>query len=134
MKEPILRPRTEEEEAADWEDDPDEAERDPSGLNFKMRRMCANCPFKKKGAIELMPGRLEGIIQHLRSDYNYFPCHKTTHGAAKEESVCMGSLAYGLKNTGRLPIVARIGLRFGDLKMADIEANYPDLKEPEDIT
>jgi hypothetical protein len=132
MKEPILRPRTQEEEAQDWEETEELHPKGPP--NFKMKRMCANCPFKNKGAIDLHPGRLPGIIGHLKSDYNYFPCHKTTHGAAPQESLCMGALAYGLKHAGRLPIMARLGLRFGDLQIEDIEANYPDLKEPEDIT
>lgn len=129
-KEAVLRPRTEEEEASDWEDEPGGV---TPHINFKMKRMCANCPFKNKGSIELQPGRLPGIIEHLENDYNFFPCHKTTHGAAKEESICMGSIAYGLKHTSRLPIVARLALRFGDLKMEDIEANYPDLKSPKNV-
>jgi len=35
---------------------------------FKLRRPCANCPFLKQGAIELAPGRLDGIVETLVSD------------------------------------------------------------------
>lgn len=103
-------------------------------MNFKMRRPCANCPFLKKGGVRLRPGRLEGIVDTLRNDSNFFPCHKTIdysrEGLVEEdrvltgkESVCMGSLAYMYHHHGRLPIVARLALMEGDLSIEDIEAS-----------
>ena len=45
---------------------------------FKLRKPCSNCPFRKEGAIELRPGRLEGILDDLlANDRKTFPCHKT---------------------------------------------------------
>lgn len=36
----------------------------------------------ERGAIELAPGRLDGIIEQLTSDdHSTFPCHKTLHCA-----------------------------------------------------
>jgi hypothetical protein len=59
-----------------------------------MPAMCANCPFRTDGnAIELRPGRLDGIKQAVALSQP-FPCHKTTHGGAKEELECAGALAY----------------------------------------
>jgi len=43
------------------------------------KRPCSNCPFRcDDDAIELRPGRLEGIIAGiLRNDMRTFVCHKT---------------------------------------------------------
>jgi hypothetical protein len=47
---------------------------------FRVRKPCGNCPFLKEGAIELAPGRLQGIVEHLTSnDENSFWCHETVH-------------------------------------------------------
>lgn len=47
---------------------------------FRMKKPCGNCPFLKDGAIELAPGRLQGIVEHLTSDdENSFWCHETVH-------------------------------------------------------
>lgn len=102
--------------------------------NFKMKKPCENCPFRKEGSIDLMPGRLPGIIETLEDDHNFFQCHKTTYGAAPVESICMGSVAWLLKNRGRTGIYTRLGLMAQDITIEDIEACYPLLKEEEDIT
>jgi hypothetical protein len=47
---------------------------------FRMKKPCGNCPFLKEGAIDLAPGRLQGIVEHLHaSDENSFWCHETVH-------------------------------------------------------
>lgn len=47
---------------------------------FRMKKPCGNCPFLKEGAIELAPGRLKGITEHLLSnDEHSFWCHETVH-------------------------------------------------------
>lgn len=92
--------------------------------------MCPNCPFRKKGAIDLRPGRVEGIVEDLaKNDYHTFPCHKTTHGQAEEESACMGAIAYVLVRRNRLSVLARIALRVGLLKQADIDACAKHLRD-----
>lgn len=98
---------------------------------FNLKRPCANCPFLRTGAIDLMPGRVEGIIESLRNDYNTFPCHKTTHGQKPrgKESACMGATAYMFRETGRLSILARLATRDDSLRLEDIEACYPLLLE-----
>ncbi|WP_157657629.1 hypothetical protein [Burkholderia ubonensis] len=40
--------------------------------HFKLRRLCENCPFRKNGAIQLAPGRLEGIVEHLEPVMNLY--------------------------------------------------------------
>ncbi len=78
---------------------------------------CANCPFRKKGAVELRPGRLEGIVADLlANDKKTFSCHKTLTSEDLEdfddvdeseqaghrpyyeaEKMCAGAAAYLLK-------------------------------------
>lgn len=85
--------------------------RDPMSQHYRLKKPCENCPFLKEGAIDLRPGRLEGIITHIESDDSTtFMCHKTVHsskgGAWSEdgdyqpsghESMCAGAAAYLLK-------------------------------------
>ncbi|HGW3237511.1 TPA: hypothetical protein ACNKCC_005820, partial [Klebsiella pneumoniae] len=48
--------------------------------HLRLKKPCANCPFRKEGAIELAPGRLEGIINDIvENDMTTFHCHKTVH-------------------------------------------------------
>ena len=94
-------------------------------VNHKLKVPCANCPFRKEGAIELMPGRVKAIVKTLTKDSHYFQCHKTTYGAANEESVCMGSVAWMLKNRGRISIITRLALMSKQITIAEIEKSYP---------
>lgn len=110
-------------------------------MKFTLKRMCKNCPFLKGTNMELSPGRMEGIVEHLQSDYNVFPCHKTTQHDEDEEGesitvpndkeqACMGSIAYMQKHHGVLPVLARLAIRAGTLSHATIEINCNSLEEP----
>jgi hypothetical protein len=72
-----------------------------------MVKPCANCPFLKKGFIPLMPGRVRGIIDNLmQSDFNGFPCHKTTTSSGATGTrvyECAGAMIYRL--TAKRPSV-----------------------------
>lgn len=47
---------------------------------YALNKPCANCPFLKEGAIELAPGRVEGILQELiTGESSGFTCHKTVY-------------------------------------------------------
>lgn len=87
--------------------------------------MCANCPFRATGAIELRPGRLQGIVADLRNDSIIFPCHKTSH--KKTVHACMGALAYQWKYS-KLPIFARIGIIHKALSIEDIKSAAEQLR------
>lgn len=78
----------------------------------------------------LRPGRMEGIADSLMNDHNVFPCHKTTHGDAPKEQACMGALAYGVREYGQIPILARLALRDGQLKMDDIDKCMDRIEQP----
>jgi hypothetical protein len=87
--------------------------------NFDMKRPCANCPFQREGAIELRPGRVQGILENLlEDDRNCFVCHKTV--GSKDPSACMGALSVQWK-AGRIPITARLALSLGMITIADLE-------------
>jgi hypothetical protein len=95
---------------------------DPTAY-FKLRKPCSNCPFLKDGAIELNPGRVEGIIEDLLvDDHSSFYCHKTVHNdksggewdeegeyhATGKESMCAGAMIY-LEKVGRPNVPMRLG-------------------------
>ena len=87
------------------------ATRDPFKHHLRLKRPCANCPFLKKGAIELAPGRVADIISDLvKNDHSTFSCHKTVHSArggvrdedgnykpSGHEAMCAGAAAYLMK-------------------------------------
>ena len=123
---------------------------------FGMSKPCANCPFLKEGAIDLRPGRLEGIVNNLLTDdYSLFHCHKTVHHNVKggewstdpdtgrevyrpsgKESACVGSLIFALK-AGRTPVALRFALMIGDAQYGTLMAQSaaiidpPNRKEPQ---
>jgi hypothetical protein len=110
-------------------------------MKFTLKRPCSNCPFIKGTSMELQPGRMEGIVEHIKSDYNVFPCHKTTkHDEDEEgesitvphdkEQACMGALAYAYRHHGVIPVMARLAIRYGELDIKTIEVNFKNLEEP----
>lgn len=91
---------------------------DPFEHNLRLKRPCKNCPFLKKGAIELKPGRLDDIVAGLiENDLSTFTCHKTTnhshegewdetgeYRASGQEAMCAGAATYLMKK--RSPTVS----------------------------
>lgn len=89
--------------------------------HYRMKTPCVNCPFRKRGAIELAPGRLEGIIEGLmEDDHSTFQCHKTVHSKrggefdengdytpSGNESMCAGAASFLMKK-GRPTVGMRI--------------------------
>jgi hypothetical protein len=111
-------------------------------MNFNLKAPCGNCPFKKEGAIELMRGRLDGIIKELHNDYRTFECHKTVHGPkggtwtdedrykpSGNESACVGAIAYMLK-LNRTSILTRLGVMDGKVDLRAMRALGPQIIDP----
>lgn len=106
--------------------------RDPFSHLLRLKKPCANCPFRKEGAIELRPGRLEGIISGMiERDHATFHCHKTVHSKrggdwdehenyhpSGQEAMCAGAAAYLLKKQ-RPTVVMRAAFAFGLAQPAD---------------
>lgn len=95
------------------------------------KRPCANCPFRCDSAgIDLMPGRLEGIVSGLLADdHQTFVCHKTLD---KERQTCAGAVAL-MSKFGRLPLIARLGLACGVISKADIDASAAIVIDPDHL-
>jgi hypothetical protein len=111
---------------------------------FALRCPCANCPFRKDGAIELGPGRLAGIVEGLVSgEHLTFHCHKTVHNdrtggewdddgnyrASGQESMCAGAIVY-LEKAGRPTVAMKLGVLYGMYDPERLEPCYSDVIEP----
>lgn len=111
---------------------------------FKLKKPCANCPFRTVGAIELREGRLDGIIEGLiEDDHSSFHCHKTVHSertggewteeggyqASGRESMCAGAMIY-LEKIGRPTVGMRLGRAFGIYDPAALAPSFDEVIEP----
>ncbi|MEZ1440132.1 hypothetical protein QVM41_28145 [Pseudomonas shirazica] len=113
---------------------------DPFAHHLRLKRPCANCPFLKEGAIELAPGRLDGIIEGLlEDDHSTFQCHKTVHSrkggewdedgnytASGHEAMCAGAAAYLMKN-GSPSVAMRIAFATGAANPGDWNDAKPSI-------
>lgn len=95
------------------------------------KRPCANCPFRRdEAAIQLEPGRVQGLVSELLTDDQHtFVCHKTLD---KERMTCAGAVGL-MSKFGRLPVIARLGLVYGVITKADINASAALVIEPCDL-
>ncbi|KZX57958.1 hypothetical protein A3709_20315 [Halioglobus sp. HI00S01] len=96
--------------------------------HYRIKAPCSNCPFKKEGAIDLAPGRLDGIVDALLSDdTTTFLCHKVVHSKAGgawsddgdyqqsgSEAMCAGAAAFLMK-IGRPTVGMRLAIATGDI-------------------
>lgn len=105
---------------------------------FALKKPCDNCPFRKEGAIELQPGRVEGIIDSLLTDdHMAFHCHKTVdhdgfndgvededddqYAPSGKEAMCAGAMVY-LQKVGRMSVQMRLGVITGHYDIAAMAA------------
>lgn len=89
-------------------------------MKFNLKRPCENCPFLKEGAIDLMPGRIEGIMADIAADDNiHFPCHKTSH-QRREPSACIGATVWQRKQAC-LSVGARVALAVDILTIEQLD-------------
>lgn len=95
------------------------------------KRPCANCPFRCDGsAIELHPGRVQGIVKELLdNDHKTFLCHKTLD---KDRMTCAGAVGV-MSKVGRLPFIARLGLEFGVITDDDVDASAAMVIDPAEL-
>lgn len=125
--------------------------KDPFAQFFRLKRPCKNCPFLKKGAIELMPGRLEDIVEGLvKDDSSSFVCHKTLAPAEDDiesdhdqdneiqkrrinldagEAMCAGAAAHLMK-IGRPTIGMRLSILSGALAATHWSEAAPLVVDP----
>lgn len=111
---------------------------------FRLKRPCENCPFLKEGAIDLEPGRLQGIIDDLLgNDMSTFQCHKTVHHpktggtwtddgdyeASGKECMCAGAMIY-LEKAGRPTVGMRLGSAIGIYDSRELKPAFNDVIDP----
>ena len=94
------------------------------------KRPCSNCPFRCDGeGIPLEPGRIEGFVSGLlRDDQQTFVCHKTLDSST-QRMTCAGAIGV-MSKLGRLPVIARLGLVYGVITTADIDASAAMVIDP----
>jgi hypothetical protein len=111
--------------------------------HFRLKTPCANCPFRREGAIELAPGRLDGIMQGLlANDQDTFHCHKTVHSSrggvwnehgdyqpSGHEAQCAGAAAFLLK-AGRPSVLMRLAMMAGAIRPGHWDEAEPLVVEP----
>ena len=116
---------------------------------FALKAPCENCPFRKVGAIQLQPGRLEGIVETLTADdMSTFHCHKTVHSqlggewvddedggtryvASNKEAMCAGAIIY-LEKIRQPTVGMRLGRALGVYDPATLRPSYDDILDPID--
>lgn len=54
------------------------------------RAQCSTCIFRPGNLMHLHEGRVEEMVAECEQTGGVIPCHKTTHGRRKQESVCRG--------------------------------------------
>jgi len=111
---------------------------------FALRAPCANCPFRREGAIALEAGHLERIKSFLlENDGRTFHCHKTAHHdrtggtwddagqyrPGGRESMCAGAMAR-LEKAGRPSIAMRLGQVMGLYDPARLQPSFADVIDP----
>ena len=88
----------------------------------------------------LRPGRMKGIAAATADDLSVFPCHQHTRGETNdetgqyqhngEEQACLGALAYGLKNHGQIPVLARMAIRDRQINIHLIASHFDAIEDP----
>lgn len=113
---------------------------------FAVKTPCANCPFRNDSkAIELQPGRREGIIERLLSgEDETFPCHATVYRPDSRNhdeegnyrpvdvSVCSGAAALARK-FGRDTTMVQLATRLGFIPYDHYDEALAKTIEPEDL-
>lgn len=95
-----------------------------------MARPCSDCPFRREGAIQLRPGRLDGIVARLMADDQAgFVCHEVLHSKRRRRIQCAGAMVLLLK-AGRPSVLMRFGAAFGLIDFDELRALFPEVVDP----
>lgn len=112
--------------------------KNPFAHHLRLKKPCGNCPFRKEGAIELEPGRVEGILSDMmKNDATTFQCHETVYckkggewteegdyQASGHEAMCAGAAAVLMKR--RRPTVnMRVAFAMGVATPTDWDVAKP---------
>lgn len=114
--------------------------KNPFEHHLRLKKPCANCPFLKEGGVELVPGRLEGIVDDLiKDDRSTFHCHKLVYSKAGghhdgdghyvpsgHEAMCAGAAAVLMKR-GRPTITMRYAFVTGQADPKDWDSTFDEV-------
>jgi hypothetical protein len=99
-------------------------------MQFKIKRPCEHCPFRRDVHPFLDPRRAADLAETLRDDHSWFACHETVgivrHRRIKkaDQSQCAGSMMV-LWREGRPNIAMRVAIHFKMLAIQDLAASAP---------
>lgn len=95
-----------------------------------MTRPCAHCPFLREGAIELQPGRLDGIVAGLLADdHEGFICHEVAYAPRPRRVQCAGAMVMLLK-AGQPSVLMRLGAVYGLVDFEALRDQADDVIDP----
>jgi hypothetical protein len=102
-------------------------------MQFKIKRPCEHCPFRKDRAPFLNTERAADLRDELRDDTRWFACHETTGVKSgrrikpENQSQCAGSMMV-LHREGRPNVAMRLALLFNLITIEDLSAPAPVFK------
>ena len=98
------------------------------GMEFNLKRPCANCPFRTDVTPYLNRARVMELKRELVIGDKTFTCHKTSHklGASEDqkEEHCAGALIL-LEKLNSPNQMMRIAGRLGYYKYKELDLNSP---------
>lgn len=107
---------------------------------YSIKKPCANCPFRKEGAIELQEGRVESILLDLiNGKTTGFTCHKTIRRFAgkrlptTEHKQCAGALI-ALEKMNHQTQLMQVMSRLGVYDPSALIPHYQDVIEAPEVT
>lgn len=102
---------------------------DPSDV-FRLRRPCADCPFRNDIQPFLSVDRACEIAEQTLINDNHFHCHKTvdygrkSSGDVTNAQLCAGSMILQMKMK-RPSVMMRMGMAFGIFKASQLDMTAP---------
>lgn len=81
-------------------------------MDFKLKRACSDCPFRKDVNMHLNKNRARQIADDVANNGRTFTCHKTIGADSHKEQHCVGALIFSESNAPNqmLQVAERLGL------------------------
>ena len=103
-------------------------------MDFKLKRACNNCPFRKEVNMHLTPSRAEEIASVVLHEDKTFTCHKNLGGSKDKEQHCVGALL-SIEKSGKSNSMVQIAERLGlyqpssIIRDADVFSSVAEMRE-----
>lgn len=99
-------------------------------MQWKIKRPCEHCPFRRDVPPYLTAARARGLARTLSDDLHWFACHETTgikngkRVRAADRSHCAGA-AIVLYRAGLINVATRLAVALNLISMDDLKAPVP---------